>query len=250
MVPVYGTPTQKAALDALMRDDVYRHALKNAFIPILTMLGLIFGVVAMLAYPFIGHWFFSGDAFKAGLFLGTSVHETAQVAGAGLVYQQYYNDPQALDVATVTKLVRNLGMLLVIPLMSVLYHRNHSDGTEAPKWYTMVPLFVIGFALMSLIRTVGDMGDLFDVEAPDVGAPRKGMSTVQACELGLAAEKKAHDFYDKALPGITNPEVRELFAELRDEETEHVEMLREAMAKLPESASVETENDPDDAPFL
>jgi rubrerythrin len=52
------------------------------------------------------------------------------------------------------------------------------------------------------------------------------------------------------LPGITNPEVRELFAELRDEETEHVEMLREAMARLPESASVETENDPDDAPFL
>jgi uncharacterized integral membrane protein (TIGR00698 family) len=119
----------------------------------------LFGVVAMLVYPFVGHWFFDGDAFKAGLFLGTSVHETAQVAGAGLVYQQYYNDPQALDVATVTKLVRNLGMLLIIPLMSVLYHRNHSDGTEAPKWYTMVPLFVIGFALMSLIRTVGDMGD-------------------------------------------------------------------------------------------
>ncbi|MEJ2400163.1 MAG: ferritin family protein [Xanthomonadales bacterium] len=92
--------------------------------------------------------------------------------------------------------------------------------------------------------------DLFDVEAPDVGAPRKGMSTVQACELGLAAEQKAYDFYDKALPGITDPEVRELFIELRDEESEHVEMLREAMAKLPENASVETENDPDDAPYL
>ena len=52
------------------------------------------------------------------MFLGTSVHETAQVAGAGLVYQQYYDDPQALDVATVTKLVRNLGMLLIIPLMA------------------------------------------------------------------------------------------------------------------------------------
>ena len=82
-----------------------------------------------------------------------------QVAGAGLVYQQYYESPQALDVATVTKLVRNLGMLLVIPLMSILYHRNHSDGTEAPKWYTMIPLFVIGFACMSLLRTVGDMGE-------------------------------------------------------------------------------------------
>ncbi len=92
--------------------------------------------------------------------------------------------------------------------------------------------------------------DLFDVEAPEVGAPRRGMSTVQAFELGLASEKKAYDFYDMALPGITDPEVRTLFTELRDEETEHVEMLREAMAKLPPSASVETENDPDDAPFL
>jgi rubrerythrin len=73
---------------------------------------------------------------------------------------------------------------------------------------------------------------------------------VQAFELGLASEKKAYDFYDMALPGITDPEVRTLFTELRDEETEHVEMLREAMAKLPPSASVETENDPDDAPFL
>ena len=92
--------------------------------------------------------------------------------------------------------------------------------------------------------------DLFDVEAPEMGAPRSGMSTVQAFEVGLAAEKKAYDFYDMALPGITDPEVRTLFTELRDEETEHVEMLREAMAKLPPSASVETENDPDDAPYL
>jgi rubrerythrin len=92
--------------------------------------------------------------------------------------------------------------------------------------------------------------DLYDVEAPDVGAPRRGMSTVQAFEVGLAAEKKAYDFYDMALPGITDPEIRALFTELRDEETEHVEMLREAMAKLPQSASIEIENDPDDAPYL
>ncbi|MGA9572402.1 MAG: ferritin family protein [Lysobacterales bacterium] len=92
--------------------------------------------------------------------------------------------------------------------------------------------------------------DLYDVEAPDMGAPRRGMSTLQAFEVGLAAEKKAYDFYDMALPGITDPEVRTLFTELRDEESEHVEMLRKAMAKLPPRASVETENDPDDAPFL
>ena len=120
----------------------------------------LFGVIAMLVYPFAANWMFSGDTFKAGLFMGTSVHETAQVAGAGLVYQQYYGNPEALNVATVTKLVRNLGMLVIIPLMSILYHRSSTEGTEAPKWWTMIPLFVVGFACMSLLRTVGDMGDL------------------------------------------------------------------------------------------
>jgi len=94
------------------------------------------------------------------------------------------------------------------------------------------------------------LADLYDVEAPEMGAPRRGMSTLQAYELGLSAEQKAYDFYDTALPGITDPEVKELFTELRDEELEHVEMLRKQMAKLPARASIETENDPDDAPYL
>jgi len=120
----------------------------------------LFGVIAMLVYPFAAYWMFDGDAFRSGLFLGTSVHETAQVAGSGLVYQQYYGDPEALNAATVTKLVRNLGMLVIIPLMSIIYHRKSTQGSVAPKWYTMIPLFVVGFACMSLIRTIGDAGEL------------------------------------------------------------------------------------------
>lgn len=117
----------------------------------------LFGLLAMLAYPFAAHWLFAGDAFQSGLFLGTAVHETAQVAGAGLVYQQYFGGTEALNVAAVTKLVRNLGMLAVIPLMAVYFHRRTAAGSAPPPWYTMVPLFVIGFALMSLLRTVGDL---------------------------------------------------------------------------------------------
>jgi rubrerythrin len=94
------------------------------------------------------------------------------------------------------------------------------------------------------------LDDLFDVEAPEMGAPRRGMSTIQAFEVGLAAEKKAYDFFDMALPGITDPEVRALFTELRDEETTHIEMLRETMAKLPASASIVLEFDPDESPYL
>ncbi len=122
----------------------------------------LFGILAMLVYPFAAHGIFSTNPFAIGLFLGTAVHETAQVAGAGLVYQQFYNDPQVLDVATVAKLVRNLGMIIIIPLMSIVYHRNTSESDHAPKWWSMIPLFVVGFAAMSLIRTIGDQGDLGD----------------------------------------------------------------------------------------
>ena len=94
------------------------------------------------------------------------------------------------------------------------------------------------------------LDDLYDVVAPEMGAPHRGMSTVQAFEIGLEAEQKAYDFYDMALPGITDADVRELFTELRDEEAEHVEMLREAMAKLPATASSEVEFDVDEAPML
>ncbi len=92
--------------------------------------------------------------------------------------------------------------------------------------------------------------DIFDVEAPEMGAPRQGMSVVQAFELGLAAEKKAYDFFDSALPGISDEDVKALFTELRDEEAEHLKMLEVELAKLPESAKIANEPDPEDAPYL
>jgi len=94
------------------------------------------------------------------------------------------------------------------------------------------------------------LDDLYDVEAPDMGAPRRGMSTIDAFKVGLEAEQKAYDFYDLALPGITDPDVVELFTELRDEEAEHVEMLNEAMKKLPEVAGSAVEFDVDETPML
>jgi uncharacterized integral membrane protein (TIGR00698 family) len=119
----------------------------------------VFGLFAMLTYPFVAHWLAGGDPFAAGVFLGSAVHDTAQVTGAGLVYQDYYHAAEALNVATVTKLERNLSMLIVIPLMSILYHRRSAAGSEPPPWWTMVPLFVVGFACMSALRTIGDLGD-------------------------------------------------------------------------------------------
>lgn len=83
---------------------------------------------------------------------------------------------------------------------------------------------------------------IFDIEAPDVGAPRWNMSPLQAFQLALASEEKAYWFYDEALKHVTDPIVRELFAELRDEETEHVRMVKDSIEALPPGSDMELEN--------
>ncbi len=119
----------------------------------------IFGIIAMFIYPFIAHYLFNGDELSIGLFLGTSIHETAQVAGAGLIYSEQYNSPTTMDIATVTKLVRNVSMIIVIPFISYLYLKKNIDKKNTqPSILSMFPIFIIGFIIMGFIRSIGDWG--------------------------------------------------------------------------------------------
>jgi uncharacterized integral membrane protein (TIGR00698 family) len=121
----------------------------------------VFGLLALLVHPFIAHAIFSGNEFEAGLFLGTAIHDTAQVAGAGLLYGQQFDAPRVLDIATVTKLVRNVFMLAIIPLMAFVYQRVESEPGEKKQvsLRALIPFFVLGFVGMAFLRTLGDMGD-------------------------------------------------------------------------------------------
>jgi len=86
---------------------------------------------------------------------------------------------------------------------------------------------------------------IFDVEAPEFGAPRWNMSALKAFQLALASEEKAYWFYDEAIKHVTNTAVRELFAELRDEETEHVRMVKDAIEALPPGSDADVEDEDD-----
>lgn len=121
----------------------------------------IFGLIGMLFYPYLAHAFFADEPIKAGLFLGTAIHDTAQVTGAALIYAQMFDAPNVIDVATITKLTRNVFIIAVIPFVSFLFFRNNAkngngEGGQLPKWYKLFPLFILGFLLLSLLRTVGD----------------------------------------------------------------------------------------------
>jgi rubrerythrin len=87
-----------------------------------------------------------------------------------------------------------------------------------------------------------DRSMLWDVEAPGYETAKTFMTLQEALEVALAAETKAFEFFDGALPEVEDPEVRELFTELRQEEVEHIQMVREQMKKHADGGDF----DPDD----
>jgi len=109
----------------------------------------------MLIYPYFANIYFNGEPLLIGLFLGTSIHETSQVAAAGLIYEQQFNSPETLNIATVTKLIRNTFLIVMIPLFAFLYNR----GLTKEKNYSILnifPYFVLGFVGMIILRNLGD----------------------------------------------------------------------------------------------
>jgi len=115
----------------------------------------LFGILSMLIYPYLANIYFDGQPLLIGLFLGTSIHETSQVAAAGLIYDQQFNSPETLNIATVTKLIRNTFLVIMIPLFAFLYNR----GQSKEKNYSIIkifPYFVLGFVGMIILRNFGD----------------------------------------------------------------------------------------------
>lgn len=76
-----------------------------------------------------------------------------------------------------------------------------------------------------------DRSMLWDVEAPEFDNARAFMSIQEALGVALAAEVKAFEYFDRALPSVQDSTVRELFSELREEEIEHQDLVKAEMTK-------------------
>jgi len=81
----------------------------------------------------------------------------------------------------VTKLQRNMFMLAVIPLMAFYSNRASSSGSIRSQIRAALPMFVFGFLAMSLLRTVGDLGERpFGILDPEVWTRLIGWTTQTA----------------------------------------------------------------------
>lgn len=107
--------------------------------------------VAMLAYPLLVRGLGLDDA-AAGIFLGATIHDVAQVVGAS-----YSLSPAAGDTATLVKLMRVALLLPVIVLAAAITRaRLRSEGgTGQGERPPLLPGFAVGFALLVAVNSTG-----------------------------------------------------------------------------------------------
>jgi rubrerythrin len=84
-----------------------------------------------------------------------------------------------------------------------------------------------------------DRSLLWDVEAPEYPKARAFMSHREALDVALESERKAQAFFAAALEYVTDPDVRRLFIDLREEEVLHERLVAEELARLPSSPDVD-----------
>ncbi len=100
--------------------------------------------LAMILYPVFATSI-GLDHRHAGVFLGGTIHDVAQVVGAG-----YMISPETGDIATYVKLLR-VAMLLPAVFVISLAAARSGGGRARPA----LPLFLVGFALLVLANSFG-----------------------------------------------------------------------------------------------
>ena len=136
-----------------------------------------FSTLAMIAYPLIASFMGLGD-HDAGIFLGATIHDVAQVIGAG-----YTISPEAGDVATVTKLFRVALLVPIVIVLSFVFRKQNAGVSKVP-----LPLFVVGFCICVAINSWGVVPETLHAWIVDVS--RWSLVTAIAA-LGVKTSLKA-----------------------------------------------------------
>lgn len=110
----------------------------------------LFNVVAVLAFPLLGHWLNMSDA-GFGMWAGTAINDTSSVVAAGYTYSV-----AAGDYATIVKLTR---ATLIIPICLVLAilvaWREKKQGSADFSLKRIFPWFILWFLVASAMRSTG-----------------------------------------------------------------------------------------------
>jgi uncharacterized integral membrane protein (TIGR00698 family) len=132
------------AISAVLPQDEFSE--RNTIFTVISVTAL--STIAMIAYPVISHWL-GFDHQAAGIFLGGTIHDVAQVVGAG-----YSVSEQTGDTATVIKLLRVSMLVPAVFILSLIFHtRNQKEGSAPNR--LLLPPFIIFFVVFVGINSMG-----------------------------------------------------------------------------------------------
>ena len=122
---------------------------ENERFTLLAVVGVtVLSTLSMVIYPFalkaIGL-----PPEQAGIFLGGTIHDVAQVVAAGMML-----GPAVGDTATVVKLFRVMLLMPIVVLVAISY-RNHPDTKTADEEVPLVPGFLLAFIVLVLLASIG-----------------------------------------------------------------------------------------------
>ena len=123
----------------------------------LTVVGVTtLSTLAMVSYPLLSSWL-GFDALTSGKFIGATIHDVAQVVGAG-----YSLSPEAGDAATITKLMRVAFLMPVLVIISLavrgqIARAQHAEagGVAAGPKTPLLPWFTVAFVALMLLNSTG-----------------------------------------------------------------------------------------------
>lgn len=128
---------------------------------LLTIVGVTaLSTIAMVMYPIVAG-LFNLDPTETSIFLGGTIHDVAQVVGAG-----YSVSEQTGDLATLTKLVR-VALLMPVVVCILLVLRMNLDKTSDAK-APGIPAFLIAFVVLMTINSLFDLPEVVTQSATDL----------------------------------------------------------------------------------
>ncbi len=112
----------------------------------------LLSTLAMVFYPVILRLMHFDD-IRAGAFIGATVHDVAQVVGAGFSISN-----EAGEIATLVKLIRVTFLAPVVIVLSLLFRKSvaESGGTSKP---VLIPAFVLGFLALATLNSFGILSE-------------------------------------------------------------------------------------------
>lgn len=143
-VAICGASAAMAIAAVLPKNE---HSERNLIFTVLSV--TILSTIAMIAYPIISSAL-ELDDLAAGVFLGGTIHDVAQVVGAGFSVSN-----ETGETATLVKLIR-VTMLAPVVLIFALVIRAFADDDEGDgKRPPLMPFFVVMFLVLAAINSFG-----------------------------------------------------------------------------------------------